>query len=389
MKYKTILAALLLHICVGSVYGWSCVLLPIVNQYGYTIAATQFCFSLAIFFLGTNTCFLGPYIEKYGAKKAASIAAILVLIGMTGTGIALYTTILGTYTIYLIYVFYGIIFGSGVGIAYLAPISALLAASDKHKALASAVAIFGFGLGSLIFAPVATILINYYSIPLMFIILGSIYGICMLISANLFDNTYTIVKQRSQGVTRSEAIHNKVFYYLWFIIFINIFCGISLISVTAPMSQQLALLSNHESAILVATVGLLNGFGRLLWAHVSDIIGRIKAYKYIFGIQIMVCLILLNINITYVYICGILILATTYGAGFSMLPALCTDIFGYKHVSAIHGAVLFSWAIAGITGPLCIIGLYMIFNTYISIFPILILLFIIAFILTTKLKKIY
>lgn len=61
---------------------------------------------------------------------------------------------------------------------------------------------------------------------------------------------------------------------LWMIFFINISCGLGLISVVAPMAQDLAGISASEAAIIVGIMGVFNGFGRLLWASLSDFIGR-------------------------------------------------------------------------------------------------------------------
>ena len=40
-----------------------------------------------------------------------------------------------------------------------------------------------------------------------------------------------------------------------------------------------------------------------------------------------------------------------YGGLFSVLPAYLADVFGQKHVGAIHGRVLTAWSAAGLAGP--------------------------------------
>merc|ERR1711972_994003 len=45
---------------------------------------------------------------------------------------------------------------------------------------------------------------------------------------------------------------------------------------------------------------------------------------------------------------------STYGAGFSTMPAYVADVFGPKNVSAIFGRVLTAWSAAGVLGPLAI-----------------------------------
>ena len=45
---------------------------------------------------------------------------------------------------------------------------------------------------------------------------------------------------------------------------------------------------------------------------------------------------------------------TIYGGGFATLPAYIADVFGTRHVGAIHGRLLTAWSAAGVLGPLLI-----------------------------------
>ena len=384
---KIICAAFFLHLCIGSVYGWSCLLLPITNVYGYSIPAVQFCFSLAIFFLGTNACFFGKYIEEFGPRKSALIATGLFTFGMIATGFVLPIQIGGLISAYLTY---GVCLGSALGIAYVAPISSLLKAIPEHKAFAGSIAIFGFGLGAWVFAPIATYLIEATSIPMMFTILGTIYFCIMFISSMMLPKSnYTDIKKFNVGITRYEALHTKSFYLFWLMLFINIFCGISLISVASPLCQQVLGMDVMAAALIVAYIGVFNGIGRPLWAIIADNIGRKQTYRLIFVGQIITIIALMLITDPLVFQMGLYLLATMYGAGFAMAPALVQDLFGMKHVSSIHGAILFSWAWAGMLGPLFISLINNIFATYVAIFPVFIGLFIIAMLCTFGLKKEY
>jgi hypothetical protein len=43
-----------------------------------------------------------------------------------------------------------------------------------------------------------------------------------------------------------------------------------------------------------------------------------------------------------------------YGGGFATIPAYLADIFGTRHVGAIHGRLLTAWSVAGVLGPVAI-----------------------------------
>ena len=46
----------------------------------------------------------------------------------------------------------------------------------------------------------------------------------------------------------------------------------------------------------------------------------------------------------------LILISACYGAGFSCVAPLLSDIYGMKHISKIHGATLSAWAIAGLVG---------------------------------------
>ena len=109
------------------------------------------------------------------------------------------------------------------------------------------------------------------------------------------------------------------------------------------------------AAGIVGVMGLFNGGGRLLWATVSDYLGRDVVYTGFFVLEIVAMLILGNVHNVILFQVFLFLVMTCYGGGFSCIPAYLGDVFGTKHLSSIHGRILTAWAIAGIVGP-CIIS---------------------------------
>ena len=97
------LAAVGIHISIGSVYAWSVLTRPIMAQLGFSLAETTWAFSLAILFLGFSAGFLGKYVEKYGPKRSGLVSMCFFGAGMLGTALALS---LGSLP--LLYLFYGV-----------------------------------------------------------------------------------------------------------------------------------------------------------------------------------------------------------------------------------------------------------------------------------------
>ena len=89
-RWLIALAAVGIHISIGSVYAWSVLTRPIMAEMGFTLSETTWTFSLAILFLGMSAGFLGRFVEKHGPKKSGLLSMAFFGTGMFGTALAFY-----------------------------------------------------------------------------------------------------------------------------------------------------------------------------------------------------------------------------------------------------------------------------------------------------------
>jgi len=123
-------------------------------------------------------------------------------------------------------------------------------------------------------------------------------------------------------------------------LFLNVTCGIAVISIASPLSQEIAGLTPVAAAAMVGAMGLFNGLGRIGWASFSDVIGRPMTYTAFFVIQIVAFYFLPKTTNAYVFQGIVFLILTCYGGGFASVPAYIGDVFGTKNLSAIHGNIL-------------------------------------------------
>lgn len=164
-KWLIALSAVGIHICIGSVYAWSVLTKPIMAQLGFSLQQTTWAFSIAILFLGLSAGFLGSFVEKYGPRISGLTATCFFVTGMLGSGLALYLQ-----NLILLYIFYGVIGGIGLGIGYITPVSTLVKYFPKRRGFATGLAIMGFGFASLIAGPIMQILVAQFGLVTNFII---------------------------------------------------------------------------------------------------------------------------------------------------------------------------------------------------------------------------
>ncbi|WP_320034303.1 OFA family MFS transporter [Halarcobacter sp.] len=364
-RWLMALAAVGVHICIGSVYAWSVYVKPIQEQLSWSLTDVTISFSIAIFFLGLSAALMGKFVEKNGPRVAALIAASLFGLGTIGSGLAIMME-----SKLLLYFFYGVLGGCGLGIGYISPVSTLVRWFPDKRGMATGLAIMGFGFASAIWGPTIKILIEKVGIASTFFILGIIYFVVMFLSAlylqkpeegympkkfkKKVEEGKKKIKEDLANLSLKEAIKTPRFYGLWIMLFINITCGIAIIGVASPLLQEVVGISAIAAAAAVGLMGIFNGAGRILWASISDIITRPAVYVIFFATQIVAFYMLPSITEIVLFQFVLYFIMTCYGGGFASIPAYIGDIFGTKELGAIHGYILTAWAAAGLVGPLII-----------------------------------
>lgn len=153
--------------------------------------------------------------------------------------------------------------------------------------------------------------------------------------------------------TAFEALKTPGFYGLWIMLFINVSCGIAVIATAKKMGYEMVRLSVEMSSLLVMGISLFNGIGRILWASLSDYIGRSNTYVAFFAIQMIAFPLLANLTASPIlFMIVTFVILTCYGGGFASIPAYISDLFGLKEMPTIHGFILTAWSLAGIVGPM-------------------------------------
>ncbi|MDD3115235.1 MAG: OFA family MFS transporter [Anaerovibrio sp.] len=350
-RWLIALSAIGIHISIGSVYAWSVLTRPIMEQMGWSLGETTWTFSLAILFLGFSAGLLGSFVEKIGPKKSGLLSMLCFGTGMLGTAYALHV-----HSLLLLYLFYGAIGGIGLGIGYITPVSTLVKYFPDHRGFATGLAIMGFGFAALIAGPLMQYLTSAAGLVNNFLILGVIYMAVMGASSLYLKKPAENPAEgetaaHSDGITAKEAMKTWQFASLWWIFFVNITCGIGLLAVASPMAQEVTRMSSATAASMVGIIGLLNGAGRIFWSTISDYLGRSRVYVLFFVLEISAFFLLARTTDAFWFQLLVLLIITCYGGGFSCMPAYLADLFGTRQLSAIHGRILTAWGLAGVAGP--------------------------------------
>ena len=352
------LAAVAIHICIGSVYAWSTFNRPIHALFPNDPAwfsPPYPTFSTALVLLGLSAAFAGPWVERRGPRVAATAAAILFGSGLLlgGLGLALRLS-------WLVFLGMGVTGGMGCGLGYIAPVSTLVKWFPDRRGMATGMAIMGFGGGAFLAGYLNVWLIGLFGVAKTVMALGGIYFVVMMAGAGLIrraPGVHSNSAVTNRSLTRNQAIRTPQFYLLWGILFINVTAGIGILAQASPMMQDMFRKTPVEAAAVVSVISLFNAGGRFFWATCSDFIGRRATYMIFFVAQTGLFLMIPGLaakGAWVVFEAALFTVFTMYGGGFATIPAFLADMFGAENVGAIHGAVLTAWSAAAITGPLII-----------------------------------
>ena len=353
---RAAIPALLLHCSIGTVYCWSYIEGAIKTSFlnaQMGVSALGWAFSLAIFFLGMSAAFLGNFVEK-DIHKASLIASICFAIGVAGTGLAV-----RIHSMALILVCYGVIMGIGLGLGYLSPVKTLMLWFKDNKGLATGLAVAGFGAAKMVFAPIITAIIGAVGVEMSLYILAAVWFVMMFVGHLLLKKPEGWVEQHEKFDVKAFFSRFKIFadvkfIGIWLVFYINITCGLALISQEKAIYTAVGL--GGVAAILGTMTGFFNAAGRLGYSTIGDHMkDRNSVYKIILISELAITALALvtgAISNELVVICiALLILVNLgYGGGFSNLPTLLSDVYGMGSISSLHGIALSAWAFAGLTG---------------------------------------
>ncbi len=353
---RAAIPALLLHCSIGTVYCWSYLegaIKEIFMNAGMGVGALGWAFSLAIFFLGMSAAFLGNFVEK-DIHKASLIACLCFAVGVAGTGLAVRLQSMA-----LILVCYGVIMGIGLGLGYLSPVKTLMLWFKDNKGLATGLAVAGFGAAKMVFAPIITAIINAVGVELALYILAAIWFVMMFVGHLLLKKPDGWVEEHEKFdikafFGRFKIFADPKFIGIWLVFYINITCGLALISHEKAIYTAVGL--GGAAALLGTMTGFFNAAGRLGYSTIGDHMkDRNSVYKIILISELAISVLALAtgaITDEIVVICiALLILVNLgYGGGFSNLPTLLSDVYGMGNISSLHGIALSAWAFAGLTG---------------------------------------
>ncbi len=357
-RWWIVVAGVCMQMALGAGYAWSVFRIPLVKEFGWSISQVSLTFTISWFCLVATSVLGGLWLNRSGPRVVAMVAGLL-----WGGGVFLAT--FSAHKLWWLFLTYGVIGGTGLGMGYIVPITVLVKWFPERRGLITGLAVGGFGAGSLIAAPLAGRLMQSVGVMPTFAYLGVAYGIVAVCSGFFMQlpprgwapagwtPTAAQISQRcDRDYTLGEALKTWQWWALCALMSINTAAGISVVSQAAPMFQELGKVTAVTAASFVGIISLGNGVGRVLWAWISDVTSRKAAFFAMYLIQAVLFWTFHEISSPAVLLVVTFVILVCYGGAYGITPAFAADYFGPHNVGPIFGLILLPWAFPAALGPL-------------------------------------
>lgn len=355
-RWIVVVGGVLSNFCAGMLYSWSIYVNPLIEAHGWERGAVSLAMSIATMVIPISMIPAAKILAKQGPTKTALIGTVFYVAGLAVSGL--------TASLPLLYLGFGVLGGIGVGFIYGTPIATCVKWFPDKKGLISGLAVGGFGLGSIVFAPICTAIIGNLGPNTTFLVQGAIALVGMLIAAPLMKAAPDGFKPEgwnppaaaagaggSHDYTSAEMLKTKQYWFLLIMYLFANMSGLMVIGHASPIAQAVAGLTPAQAGSIVALLSIFNTAGRFMSGALCDKLGAKRVVTIIYVVN-AVLLVSLQFLTNYATIAiGIGGLAVCFGAMMGAYPSLVVDYFGVKYSGPNYARIFLAYGIGGIIGP--------------------------------------
>jgi MFS transporter, OFA family, oxalate/formate antiporter len=377
-------------LCLGSIYSWSIFRKPLEGELYISATQSLLPYTVSLVFYAAFVSIAGFYLSRVGPRMMTAIGGIVVGLGYILSSFAT--------NIEMIILTYGVIVGTGVGIAYGVPMVVVAQWFPDKKGLAVGLTMIGFGLSPLITAPLANQLIGAYTVRPTLRILGIAFTVIILgIAIALKSPPENWSPRRNVAAPTSTTaltyptrlLKSQSFYGLWICYAIGTLIGLSAIGISSPVGVEMININPGMAASSVSLFALFNGVSRPLFGWLSD---RFKPHYVAilsYTLTLIACVLMIHAQKGQVatYLIAFSLFWFCLGGWFAIAPVTTLRFFDPDRYAQNYGLVFTACGVGALTGTLATGQIRDWFGTYTYAFYPMALLAIIGIVVASFMLK--
>lgn len=389
-RWLLIPLGMVILLCLGSVYSWSLFRTPLEQELGIGATESLLPFTFVLVFYAGLMPVTGFYLPRLGTRRTTAIGGLIVGLGYI---LASFATQVGG----LVFT-YGMIGGTGIGIVYGVPILVVSRWFPDKKGLAVGLTIIGFGLSPLITAPLASQLIEAYTIRPTLRLLG--IAIIVIITAlsltmKLPPKNWHPQQVASQALIVSvhnhptSLIKSRSFYGLWICYVIGTLVGLSAIGISSSVGEELIGIHPAMAASSMSLFAVFNGVSRPLFGWLSDHFKPHYVAIFSYSVSFVACILMMHARSGQIgiYLLSFCLFWFCLGGWLAMAPTITLRFFDPDHYAQNYGIVFTAYGVGALIGTLVTGRTRDLFGSYNHVFYPLALLTVIGMVVAGTLMR--
>jgi OFA family oxalate/formate antiporter-like MFS transporter len=299
-------------------------------------------------------------------------------------------------TFLFVFLLFGVLRSLGMSFVYPVLMSYAVELFPERSGFASGMMTGGFGLGAMIWAPLATYIYQTTGdITRVFLVFGLLFGAIMIpLTFLLTDPAGAALSKAGQGGGREKAGQEKagqekadqgkadqgkagqavspagapavalydvnrkqmlgipLFYVMFVGLTLAMSCGNLLVNQASPIMRNLFGFTAQGAALIVSVSSISNVMGRAICGPASDRFGKsqVALGLLLLTTAMMICMTLVRQQLFFT-VCMMLVVFG-YGGLASLVPPLTRELFGSKNFAGNYTLIYFTYALASLAGPL-------------------------------------
>jgi OFA family oxalate/formate antiporter-like MFS transporter len=361
-RWLALAAGILIEMCSGIAYAWSVFQGPLIEKFACTSQQVTLVYTGNFWFSAIGFLFLGPIL-----RKRMSIRAEVLLGSVMYAGSILATSFVQK-SFLLVFLLFGVLRSLGMSFVYPVLMAYAVELFPERSGFASGMMTAGFGLGAMVWAPLATnIYLTTNDISRVFLTLGSIFAVVMLPLTFLLVNPAQggpaagnrretpLNKQPPASlynVNRKEMLFLPLFYITFAGFIFALSCGNLIVNQASPIMRNLFELLPGSAAFIVSVCSVSNVMGRVVCGPASDKLGKSRVAFLLLLLTTVMMLGLVVFRQQAVFTVCMLLVVFGYGGLASLVPPLTKELFGSTHFAGNYTVIYFVYAMASLIGPM-------------------------------------
>ena len=336
-RWLRLAVAALALLLAGIIYAWSFLKNPLAELYGWDLrgAQLQLNYTLTLVFFCVGGLLAGALARRVGVKVRMAVAGAMLL-----AGFAIVSRLSGT-SAFALYMGYGVMAGTGIGLVYNTVISVTNAWFPDRKGIASGVMMLGFGFSAMVLGNLATVLFETrLGWRGTFLLYGVVIGVLLALIGLYIrlpragEAPTVAAKQTDVDYDTVSMIKRASFWKIFvYLVIINAICTVAI-----GQSRELVL-GIDENAVALAALGasmvsVMNGLGRLIWGALFDRLGLARTRLVDCVVLLLSPVLLLaaiKLDLTWLCFVALCLTGVAYGYSPTATNTYLLSFYGRKH----------------------------------------------------------